>query len=148
MNRHATTTGKAEKRGRRAASLIEFVFVMGLLFLLLFGIVEFGFMMSASMTVNAAAHQGARAVALNQDMASAVTNGLTGLVGERTATVEYAPAGSSAWSATKPQPLTNAHQVRVSIAYRYEPVTFVGASLAHSAHGMVLNGRAVVRYGG
>lgn len=128
--------------------MIEFVIVALLLFTLLFGIMEFGFMMSGSLTVNAAAHQGARAAALGKDSAAAVNTAMAGLRGPKTVTTAYY---DGAWHNTTslPRNLTNDNQVRVKIDYTYQTLTFVGAALPGTRNGKrTLSGQAVMRYGG
>jgi Flp pilus assembly protein TadG len=157
MSERTIQPGQGKRQRCRGASLIEFVIVMGLMFLLLFGVMEFGFMMSTAMTVNAAAQQGARAAALGKNSTTAVNNGLTGLKssgtagqpGYRTVTVEYAPNGSTSWSTTVPNPLTSNYQVRATVTYNYKTLTFVGDSLPGTTNGIrTLTGQAVMRYGG
>lgn len=61
-----------ERSGRKAeasrgAALVEFTFVAGLLFLLLFGIIGFGVVLSFKQTLTHAAAEGARRAATTQD---------------------------------------------------------------------------------
>jgi len=153
-------------RGQRGASMIEFVIVMGLLLFLLFGIMEFGFMMSSALTVNSAAHQGARAAALNKDWSTAVDDGLDGLalvdnlgVPRRSVALEYGTTsgGTTTWSSTAPTTLTSDHQVRITVTYDYRYITgSTFGALSNLISGKTgapttqrnLIGSATMRYGG
>jgi Flp pilus assembly protein TadG len=61
-----TTPGKHRRRGAGdgGAALVEFAFVMSLLFLLIFGIITFGLILSFKQDVTRAAAEGARAGAV------------------------------------------------------------------------------------
>jgi Flp pilus assembly protein TadG len=65
---HHTTHHSGQPRRRAAgdsgAALVEFAFVMGLLFLLIFGIITFGLILSFKQDVTRAAAEGARAGAV------------------------------------------------------------------------------------
>ncbi len=140
--------GQGARRGCRGASMIEFVVVMGLLFFLLFGIMEFGFMLSTQLTVQSAAHQGARAAALGKNVNTAVTNGMTGLAGAKVTRTSY---NDGSWHEVSPLPssLNSNNQVRVTVEYTYQTLTFVGAALPGTTAGKrTLAGQAVMRYGG
>jgi Flp pilus assembly protein TadG len=56
----------AERRRRedRGAAAVEFALLLPLLLLLIFGIIDFGRMLNAEITINEAAREGARAAAL------------------------------------------------------------------------------------
>jgi Flp pilus assembly protein TadG len=60
-------------RSERGAAAVEFALVMPLLFLLVFGIIEFGFIFNKELGVTHSAREGARVYALNGDAAAAQT---------------------------------------------------------------------------
>lgn len=55
---------RRSRRGERGAAAVEFALVLPILMLLIFGIVDFGRMLSAKITLTEAAREGARATAL------------------------------------------------------------------------------------
>lgn len=71
MRRDPERAGGRRGRGEAGAALVEFAFVMALLFTLVFGIISFGLMLSFKQDVTRAAAEGARAgaVALPSDTA-------------------------------------------------------------------------------
>ncbi|MCZ2814849.1 TadE/TadG family type IV pilus assembly protein [Modestobacter sp. VKM Ac-2984] len=58
-------------RGERGASAVEFAMIVPLLIVLVLGIAEFGHAFSVQGTLSAAAREGARAMALQNDQAAA-----------------------------------------------------------------------------
>ena len=56
-------------RRDRGAAAVEFALVLPVLLLILFGIIDFGRMLNAQLTVNEAAREGARAMALQSESA-------------------------------------------------------------------------------
>ncbi|MDP9429873.1 MAG: pilus assembly protein [Actinomycetota bacterium] len=60
-------------RGERGAAAVEFAFIVPLLIVLLLGIAEFGRAFQVQGTLSAAAREGARAMALQNDSAAART---------------------------------------------------------------------------
>jgi Flp pilus assembly protein TadG len=69
-------------RGRRerGASIVEFAIVAPLLFLLLFGIIDFGWAFSQNLDVKHAAREGARLAAVNAAPGSDPADRLDGLI--------------------------------------------------------------------
>ena len=63
------------RRNRRGSAAVEFALVLPVLMLLLFGIIDFGRMMNARITLSEAAHEGARAAAVAGDDAAVATIG-------------------------------------------------------------------------
>lgn len=59
-------------RGQQGAAMLEFVLTAGLLFLLLFGILDVGLALNARLTVAAAAREGARRAAIEGGETAAV----------------------------------------------------------------------------
>ena len=64
MGQGAERHGRARARGDQGAALVEFAFVMVLLFTLIFGIVSFGLILSFKQDMTRAAAEGARAGAV------------------------------------------------------------------------------------
>jgi len=70
------------RRDDRGAAAVEFALVLPVLVLLLFGIIEFGLVFDAQLTITHAAREGARVASVGGNVASAVaaqTSGLTGV---------------------------------------------------------------------
>ena len=108
-----TATTRSRRRGReRGATLVEFAIIAPILFALLFGIVDFAWMLGQHQDVRHGAREGARLAAVNTDTAANMTtavqnamnlanggtvtfvdgaNGCTGSIGRVTVTV---PVGS------------------------------------------------------
>jgi Flp pilus assembly protein TadG len=59
-------------RSERGAAAVEFALVMPLLFLLVFGIIEFGFIFNKELSVTHSAREGVRVYALNGDPVAAI----------------------------------------------------------------------------
>jgi len=75
----STERNEPRARGDRGAALVEFAFVMVLLFTLLFGIISFGLILSFKQDMTRAASEGARAGAVAFPATSARTNALASL---------------------------------------------------------------------
>ncbi|MEA2508083.1 MAG: hypothetical protein QOG21_165 [Actinomycetota bacterium] len=60
-------------RSERGAAAVEFALVMPLLFLLVFGIIEFGFIFNKELSVTHSAREGVRVYALNGSASAAKT---------------------------------------------------------------------------
>lgn len=60
--------GRTKRDRERGATLVEFAFVSTLLFLLVFGIISFGVLLSFKQTVTQAANEAARAAATTEDL--------------------------------------------------------------------------------
>jgi Flp pilus assembly protein TadG len=65
--------GIHKERSERGAAAVEFALVMPLLFLLVFGIIEFGFIFNKELSVTHSAREGARVYALNGSASAAKT---------------------------------------------------------------------------
>jgi Flp pilus assembly protein TadG len=61
--RHLLISLAVSNRGEEGQSLVEFALVLPLLLLLLLGIIQFGAVFNALITINAAAREGARLMA-------------------------------------------------------------------------------------
>ena len=68
----ARIKGLRKRLGQKGASAVEFAVVLPLLLMILFSIIEYGWVMSAWIVLTNAASQGARAAILKQDVSAAV----------------------------------------------------------------------------
>jgi hypothetical protein len=103
----------ARRNTDRGAATVEFALVTPLLLLMLFGIIDFGRMLNAQITLTEAAREGSRAVALGLDPAPRIataTRGIDVAVDAR-ACPEGADPGADAV---------------VVVAHRFRPVTPLG----------------------
>jgi Flp pilus assembly protein TadG len=87
-------------RSERGAAAVEFALVMPLLFLLVFGIIEFGFIFNKELSVTHAAREGVRVYALNGSASAAKTfaeaaSGSTGITCTPTPNLATAPPAGS-----------------------------------------------------
>lgn len=83
------------RRGRDSgAAAVEFALVLPLLLLILFGIIDFGRMLNAQITINEAAREGARAMALFDQTAGGnrVTRATSELPGATYTVISACPA--------------------------------------------------------
>ncbi len=126
-------------RGERGASAVEFAMIVPLLLVLVLGIAEFGHAFQVQGTLSAAAREGARVMALQNDPAAA-----------RQAVRDAAPtlhpsitnAQVTVTPAACPAAGTTGRNVRVTVSYPMPFLTdFFGASIR-------LTGTGVMRCGG
>ncbi|MBL8137481.1 MAG: pilus assembly protein [Acidobacteria bacterium] len=115
----ATLTGAPRWKSERGAELIEMVVVTPLLLLLLFGIIDFGFLFQRYVVLTNAAMEGARvgilpgytaADAQTRATTYASTGGIPGAVTAVATTVNLPAAGGSTWPGV---------QVTVTHVYTY-----------------------------
>lgn len=71
----------ARRRGDRGASAVEAALVLPIVLLIVFGIIDFGRMLNAQITLTEAAREGARAAALNADPQARIATATQGLSG-------------------------------------------------------------------
>jgi Flp pilus assembly protein TadG len=92
----AATARQNRRHPRRAsgAAAVEMALVLPLLLFVVFGVVDFGRMLNAQLTLTQAAREGARAAALGQSADTRVQAATTSLSGV-TSTVTTCPAGGS-----------------------------------------------------
>jgi Flp pilus assembly protein TadG len=90
------TASLNRRRPRRdsGAAAVEMALVLPLLLFVVFGVVDFGRMLNAQLTLTQAAREGARAAALGQSADARVQAAATNLSGV-TSTVTTCPAGGS-----------------------------------------------------
>jgi Flp pilus assembly protein TadG len=122
--------GSARRSRTRGQSLVEFALVIPVFFLLLAGVLDFGFMLYSRMTIINAAREGARVAAQTADrttipaiVPAKVTSVSTGLVTSSpdmqvtVSCVAIATPGSCSFSTTTSS--TAGDAIRVSVSYRY-----------------------------
>jgi Flp pilus assembly protein TadG len=121
-------------RGERGASAVEFALIVPLLVLLVLGIAEFGHAFQVQGTLSAAAREGARAMALQNDPAAARP-------AARNAASALSPSLTNAQIAITPAscPTTGATaNVRVTISYPMPYLTgFFGSGLGLTGSGVM-----------
>ncbi len=124
-------------RGERGASAVEFAMIVPLLIVLVLGIAEFGHAFSVQGTLSAAAREGARVMALQNDQAAART-------AVRTAAATVTPGITNAQITITPAacPLIGGTgattYVQVSISYPKPYLTgFFGSGIGLSAKGVM-----------
>ena len=81
-------------RDERGAAVVEFVLILPILVLFVFGIIEFGRAYSARIQLTSAVREGARAGALGGDVVAATKGGAPGLTASQI-TVRYTPTPGS-----------------------------------------------------
>ena len=118
-------------RRDRGAAAVEFALVVPLLLILLLGTVEFGRAYNAQISVTAAAREGARVMAVQDDNGAAQAATVAAAVGVSPVNVSVTPSTCS--------PGTN---VTVTATH---PFTFVAGAFGP---GVTLTGRGVMRCGG
>jgi Flp pilus assembly protein TadG len=106
--------------GERGAAAAEFALLMPILLLLLFGIIDFGRMLNAQITLTQAAREGARAQAFGLAPAPRVREAAEALSGVRVGAGPSCPANGAASTAN----------AVVTASYTFEFVTPVGALAA------------------
>ncbi|MGH2629584.1 MAG: TadE family protein [Actinomycetota bacterium] len=119
-------------REERGASAVEFALVAPLLFLLVFGIIDFGFGFHAWDAAHNAAREGARAGAVNPDLGviEARVRGASDFLDQTKldVTIQCAPEGSTAFGTCGAW--VEGDVVRVTVVYDYSYMTplpsFVG----------------------
>ena len=95
-----TKYNSVARRRMRGAAMVEFAFVSILLFTLIFGIIEVGFLIKDKNMITEAARESARALALGDLTTNAVNRGTTtttlGLTSSNYSLVSYTPSGNTA----------------------------------------------------
>jgi Flp pilus assembly protein TadG len=119
---HIAKPSHRRRASRRGTTLIEFAFVAPVFFLLVMGMIEFGRgMMVAALLANAA-HQGARAGALDGAQSSDVTNAVNNYLGAGNI------SGASITVTPNPPSSAGAGQdVSVTVSIGYSKVTWLPA---------------------
>lgn len=119
----------------RGAAAVEFALVLPVLLLLVFGIVEFGRAYNIQTSVTAAARQGARVMALDNDPTAARS-------AAKAAAQPYTVADGQITVGTCPVPNTTNALVTVTVRY---PVTLITGWFGTSIN---LTGKGVMRCNG
>jgi Flp pilus assembly pilin Flp len=118
-------------RGERGAAAVEFALVLPVLLLVIFGIIDFGRMLNAQITLTEAAREGARATSLVNDTEgglriNAVLNGMSPVTSVITACPD--PAGPT-------------DDAEVTLTHEFSFVTPVGLLVGDTA---TLTGKGVM----
>ena len=122
------------RRGDRGAAAIEFALVVPWLFVVVFGIVDFGLAMNSQIVINNAAREGARVASLGGSFDATITAaknaeiGLTGTAPTTAAVCKLAdttacPGGSSGWAAGNSNAAPSGSNVTVTVTYIYAWLT-------------------------
>lgn len=124
---------KSCRRTVRGAAMVEFLFVAALLVFLLFGVMEMGFMLSNSLTLQNAAADGARAASLGQKknqvdeavyLAAESLRDSQGNINIDITTESREPGGAwTPWNPGRPPAGGSNDQVRVTVTYEYHYLT-------------------------
>ncbi len=130
---------KPDLRGERGATVVEFAFIVPLLILLVLGIAEFGRAFQVSGTLSAAAREGVRVMALQNDPAAA-------RAAVRTAAPALDPAVTDAQITITPAscPVTGTGNTTVRVTVHY-PLPFITDFFGS---GVDLTGTGVMRCNG
>ena len=136
----------ARLRDERGASAVEFAFILPLLIVLVLGIAEFGHAFQVQGTLSAAAREGVRAMALQNDPAAArgvARNAASSLnPGVTDTQIKIQLEGSAAQTCPTTAGATGSQSVRLTITY---PMPF----LTHFfGSGLTLTGTGVMRCNG
>lgn len=123
--------------GERGAAAVEFALVVPMLLLLLFGIIEFGKTMNTQATLSSAAREGARTMALSNDvgLAKSAVQSAASSLGLTASAISVSPSTCTGAGPTQ--------LVTVTISYRQ-----VFASGLVGRTGVDLTGKAAMRCGG
>ncbi|SDO20608.1 TadE-like protein [Nakamurella panacisegetis] len=122
----------------RGATAVEFALVMVPLFLILFGIVDFGSAYSKDLSLTAAAREGVRVMAVKNDPVAART-------AVRSATQQLSPSLTDAQIAISPAACAAGTTVTVTVTY---PMTSVSGMFSSIMKGHNLIAVGVMRCGG
>jgi len=106
----------ARRHRDRGAAAVEFALVLPMLLLIIFGLIDFGRMLNAQITLTEAAREGARANALSSSVPSRIN----------LATQNLGPAGTVGYSINQDCALS-ADNAQVTTTYSFKFVTPVGA---------------------
>lgn len=128
--------GARLRAGKRSgAAAVEFALVAPVLFLIVFGAVEFGRAIMVLDLLSHAARSGCRVGVLpgngNPEMQSAVTTALAagGINGASAPTIDVMPLGSTAWTSPGDAgAATSGDAIRVTVSVPYQNVSWLGFS--------------------
>lgn len=125
------TTQPSLRRYRRGAALIEFVIVVSLLILLLFGIIEVGLLFKDQATISQAAREAARSASVGSATATAKSRAVNTAAGitlsTSNVTLEKSADNGSTWSALGDSGSYNnaasGNLIRATVTYSHSLVT-------------------------
>jgi len=123
MVRHSRSSGRSARD--RGAAAVEFAIVLPILLLIVFGIIDFGRLLNAQITLTQAAREGARLAAVGQPNVVSRTQAAAGRLSPVTVTVTSCAVGAG--------PTANAV---VSVSYPFSFVTPIGAISAEFGGGV------------
>ena len=139
---------RLRRRDSRGSAAVEFALVLPVVLLLVLGIVDFGRMLNAQITVSAAAREGARWAALRLD----TTTGVTVASRVTTASPGLAPAPTTAVLSSCPATPAAGQNASVTVSATYTlltPLRTISGLFGGGLPGSVtLTGRGVMRCGG
>lgn len=117
-----TLTGRRSERG---AAAVEFALVMPILFMLIFGIIDFGYAINRSSMINNAARDAAREGSLNgtkADIIAAANGSLTGIAGATVKVTCTKPAGGACGTNYDADAASGGTTI-VTVEYTHEMIT-------------------------
>ena len=138
---HRSRANRPTAGNERGVTLVEAAFALPVFILFLFGLVDLGGAVLQTSQTSSAAADGARAASVVKDLTGAETAGpahdkivnavRARLVGAEDVviTISCRTASGSAYTCGTEGTLRDRARVRVEVSWRYEAVTFVGASL-------------------
>jgi len=115
------------RKNSKGAALVEFALVLGLLFVLVMGVIEFSLLLKDYLTVGEAAAQGAYVASRGESYSTvqtAIQNAAHGLTWSSvTITITYGPTGSeNTWSGGV-NPASPGNMIIVKVSYSHQLVT-------------------------
>jgi hypothetical protein len=124
--------GASKRRSERGQSLVEFAFVIPLLVILVFGIIDFGMALRAYITVTQATREGARYASVGNEAGTFSAGGSGDCNGSTTTTAVGRVCSAlnglnltdvTSVSVSYPDGKLSGESVRVQASYRYEYIT-------------------------
>ena len=129
---------RARRRGERGSAAVEFALVMPILFMLVFGIIDFGFAINRHSVINNATRDAAREASLGgteAEIKTVATQGLAGLVPDSVTVTCTTKAGGSCTGANYDAQRTasTSYYGVVTVKYTHQMLTpisiFFGSSI-------------------
>lgn len=98
--------GRTGRTNDRGAAMVEFALILPILVVLLLGIMEFGRAYNAKISIQAAAREGARALALDEDPGAAVAAADDDVLGDSVTITSSTPCPGPYATVTVSAPIT------------------------------------------